>query len=282
MADGWGYIWGESGQTWTSAKQRAATRETTIKYGSKWIGHRVSDCSGLAYWAFRQLGGTMYHGSNTIWNQYVTGRCELKDGKRTDGEPMLPGDPVFLVQMKDGEKNRHHIGYWCGDTVIEAKSTYYGVVTSTLTQWHETAHWVNVEYEGGQIFVQHPTLRKGDSGPDVVYLQTLLCSVGDPITVDGKFGSGTEKAVKDFQKQYGLTDDGVVGQKTWAELYAATGHDEDPDIWDPDAPEIVTPPAVDGPAPALDTVTVSRDDWNAIRAAVAVLSQVVKKYESVG
>lgn len=29
------------------------------------------------------LGGHIYHGSNTIWNEYVTGRCDLKFGVRT-------------------------------------------------------------------------------------------------------------------------------------------------------------------------------------------------------
>ena len=26
-------------------------------YGSRWIGHWVTDCSGLFYWAFKELGG---------------------------------------------------------------------------------------------------------------------------------------------------------------------------------------------------------------------------------
>ena len=33
--------------------------------------------------------------------------------------------------------------------------------------------------------------------------------------VDGDFGSGTEKAVKNFQKEHGLTADGIVGKDTW-------------------------------------------------------------------
>ena len=112
--------------------------------------------------------------------------------------------------------------------------------------------------------MNHPTLRKGDSGPDVVYLQTLLCSVGDPIAVDGKFGSGTEKAVKAFQTQYGLTADGVVGPVTWDALEKATGHHGDEDTNVPGK---------------FDTVTISMADWNAIRAAVSVLAQAVRKYE---
>lgn len=265
LAEGWGYIWGTYGQVWTQKNQDAATRETTVKYGSKWIGHRVADCSGLAYWAFRELGGTMYHGSNTIWNQYVTGRCALKDGKRTDGQPILPGDPVFLVKEENGVKNRHHIGYFAGDTCIEAKSTQYGVVTSPLSHWHETAHWGNVEYEGGEVFVIHPTLRLGATGDEVTYLQTLLCDVGDALTVDGKFGSKTEAAVKAFQQQTGLTADGVVGPQTWDALEKATGHEagEDQDEDPGDGPDDVVIPraAFDRIIDALGTIDSILSDY---------------------
>ncbi|MFH1359539.1 MAG: peptidoglycan-binding domain-containing protein [Candidatus Omnitrophota bacterium] len=33
--------------------------------------------------------------------------------------------------------------------------------------------------------------------------------------IDGKLGAGTEKAIRDFQKANNLTQDGVVGAKTW-------------------------------------------------------------------
>ena len=35
---------------------------------------------------------------------------------------------------------------------------------------------------------------------------------------DGDFGSGTLAAVKKFQKEKGLTVDGIVGAKTWKAL----------------------------------------------------------------
>lgn len=57
--EAWGYIWGKYGQVWTQKDQNAATRETTVKYGSRWIGRRVCDCSGLIRYAFTENGATI-------------------------------------------------------------------------------------------------------------------------------------------------------------------------------------------------------------------------------
>ena len=36
--------------------------------------------------------------------------------------------------------------------------------------------------------------------------------------IDGKIGSLTREAIKEFQRVHGLKDDGVVGKETWAKL----------------------------------------------------------------
>lgn len=64
-------------------------------------------------------------------------------------------------------------------------------------------------------------LRKGDSGPDVVELQTILLNLDYDLGkwgADGDFGSATESAVKAFQKKYSLDVDGIVGTATLLEL----------------------------------------------------------------
>ena len=63
-----------------------------------------------------------------------------------------------------------------------------------------------------------PVLRKGATGPDVVYLQTLL-----PKWLDGNFGSTTDALVREFQRSEGLTPDGIVGEQTWAALLDEEG-----------------------------------------------------------
>lgn len=157
----------------------------------------------------------------------------------------------------------------------------FGYTFTDFRGWVQDAmdEGVKVNYIDAEAKMDHPTLRKGDSGPDVVYLQTLLCDVGETLTADGKFGSKTEQAVKDFQRLYRLTVDGVVGPKTWDALETATGHDEAPPAED-------EPPENDAPIiPAPDpggTVTMSLSDFNALEAADAVIRQIIKKYEPVG
>ena len=66
-----------------------------------------------------------------------------------------------------------------------------------------------------------PELAKGSKGKSVRALQLLLignnCSCGS-YGADGDFGSATKGAVEKYQRNNGLTADGVVGPKTWAKL----------------------------------------------------------------
>lgn len=117
LAEKWGYIWGGTGQVHTQRAQDSATRAQMIRYGQQWVGRRVADCSGLFWWAYKQLGGYMYHGSNTMWNKYSKAKGKLQNSRRTDGQTLKPGSAVFHVKGND----RHHVGLYVGDgKVIEA------------------------------------------------------------------------------------------------------------------------------------------------------------------
>ncbi|WP_245557816.1 peptidoglycan-binding domain-containing protein [Deinococcus apachensis] len=71
---------------------------------------------------------------------------------------------------------------------------------------------------GAQSVLSWQALRQGDSGRDVVTLQYLLRHAGQILSVDGAFGSGTDTAVRNFQRASGLTVDGIVGGNTWEKL----------------------------------------------------------------
>lgn len=64
-------------------------------------------------------------------------------------------------------------------------------------------------------------LSKGDKGKQVKTLQRLLQGFGYSVGsygIDGDFGNATLTAVKNFQKDNGLTSDGIVGSNTWNKL----------------------------------------------------------------
>lgn len=67
-------------------------------------------------------------------------------------------------------------------------------------------------------------LKKGDSNPNVKYLQYgLFIMCCNPQGIDGAFGDGTYNAVKKFQSNYGLSSDGIVGDGTWGKLCSEIG-----------------------------------------------------------
>lgn len=69
----------------------------------------------------------------------------------------------------------------------------------------------------------YKTIQYGSSGSDVEDLQKRLNSYGYNLAVDGQFGDQTKNAVLDYQKKYGLTQDGIVGSQTWGKLTGGNG-----------------------------------------------------------
>ena len=68
-------------------------------------------------------------------------------------------------------------------------------------------------------------LRNGSSGEYVVVLQTMLNRIARNYPaipriypVDGIFGPKTQQAVREFQRIFGLSSDGIVGRATWYKL----------------------------------------------------------------
>ena len=69
----------------------------------------------------------------------------------------------------------------------------------------------------------YPTLRRGSVSTYVLILQDALNALGyNTNTLDGKFGSNTERAVRAFQSNVSLAVDGIVGCNTWKKLTAAS------------------------------------------------------------
>ena len=200
LEDDWGYIWGTAGELWTAAKQKELERTTDIdramsrKYGKKWIGHWVADCSGLFSWAFKQLGGYMYHGSDTMFRKYTTYSGELIAGKRSDGHELKPGTAVFTYNA--AKKKYGHVGLYIGNgLVIEAEGTIKGVIASPVDKkWTFWGELKGVDYGSEPIPVpagkaivtgKNVALREGPSTSTPVIIRIATGTVVSVAEVRG-------------------------------------------------------------------------------------------------
>ena len=77
--------------------------------------------------------------------------------------------------------------------------------------------WLNID----EADMSNPTIRRGSTGNPVRRAQKRLTLGGyNTNGVDGVFGVATESAVRHFQRDLGLTVDGIVGPATWADIDA--------------------------------------------------------------
>lgn len=79
-------------------------------------------------------------------------------------------------------------------------------------------HNLEVNYIENISSTQLPTLRYGNRGNIVKFLQCYLNLYGNTLEVDGIFGSGTQNAVRKFQQDNSLAVDRIVGKNTWRTL----------------------------------------------------------------
>ena len=171
---------------------------------------RCFDCRGFTRWVLGRVGIKLNGaGCTSQWNDdsnWVE-KGEIKD---------LPAGQLACFFHANG-KTMEHTGFaldgqtvHCSGTVKRGKTTDRGVTHYAIPKGLE-----------GMTPDTRPTLRRGSSGEWVTYLQAKLIQLGYDVGssgADGKFGAKTETAVKAFQKDRGLTADGVVGQKTWAAI----------------------------------------------------------------
>ncbi len=163
---------------------------------------------------------------------------------------------VGLALHKDG-----HVGYTVGDGyAVEWRGFSYGCVKTRIAGRGWT-HWYKlpfIDYDGENsvtLPAGNPTdipvnnalgnrlLKRGMKGSDVKVMQELLLQLGYALPkygADSDFGAETEKAVKAFQKDAGLEEDGKYGDKTHAALMAAVADDDEGEA---DAPGESDPPA---------------------------------------
>ena len=183
LLDDWGYIYGTSGQLWTTRAQedlkaKYAMNPTHYKdyklsaeIGDKWIGHHVADCSGLIVYLCKAYDVSVPHGSNSIWKDSLSEKW-----------PINGSIPVGAVVLKARGTDYYHIGIYVGDgEVVEAQGTKTGVVKSKLDTWSHYGLLKDFDYTDGDL----PELQPGQAVVDVPNDGALKVRQ-KPSTVNGK------------------------------------------------------------------------------------------------
>lgn len=96
--------------------------------------------------------------------------------------------------------------------------------TGMSMKWYDRfAHTADkpVEVVYKYVTVQLRELCEGLQGDDVYTMQRLLFHQGENLETDGIFGTETKITLMHWQKENGLTADGICGKNTWSKLLGA-------------------------------------------------------------
>jgi len=87
--------------------------------------------------------------------------------------------------------------------------------------WDNIVDRYNAIYRGSEKTWPGISLREGSQGSDVAFMQTELNEIDawygnlGTAKIDGVYGETTRLTVRLFQRQFGLTADGILGHSTW-------------------------------------------------------------------
>lgn len=190
------------------------------------------DCSSAVITAWEQAGvpvksrGATYTGNMlSVFkaNGFVDVTAQVN---RSTGAGLVRGD-VLLNTV-------HHTAMYCGDgkeveASINEKGTAHGgkpgdqTGKEFLIRSYRNYPWTNVLRYTDGVAGSKNYLEKGDSGAAVKTMQLMLIECGyscGAAGADGEFGSGTDSALRKFQKDNSLAVDGQYGPASKMKLTA--------------------------------------------------------------
>lgn len=200
--------------------------------GCKWnLPVMMFDCRGFTRKILQMVfSWTLWGG--TVGGQWNDERNWKAKGSIADG---MPKDTLCCLFVYSDKKWKH-TGFGFNDETTECSSG----VQHFDTRNKKWTHWAVPKCIDGDVPTptptptptpaptpdpyKRPTIRKGNRNQYVKELQTDLDRLGYNLGIcgiDGDFGTATEKAVKEFQRDHGLSQDGICGPKTWTALIDA-------------------------------------------------------------
>lgn len=144
-----------------------------------------------------------------------------------------------------GRQSQHYAGvsFDVGQALSQAQRNRIWRTASNLGVWSYvepqsmTPTWVHFDKRYGTpaCSAGFPTLRNGSRGVYVLVLQDALNALGySTRTLDGAFGQNTRTALISFQRNNGLSADGVCGCGTWTRIVnEVVGIGRTPTVIDP-------------------------------------------------
>lgn len=238
---GWPYAWGALGQECTVSNRKSLMNRSSIAAGDKELIRKrcqvlngtdgsckdckyyphdartlLFDCRGFTRWCIQRVGITIQGaGATSQWNTASnwTEKGLIKDA---------PKDRLIVVfqQNQSDHKTMEHTGLALGDEIIHCSVE----VKRGHTYDKGWTHYAVPRGVDGDVPVPEPTfptIRRGSRGTYVTLMQTKLIQQGYDVGksgADGIFGTATEAALKKYQADHGLKQDGICGPASWASL----------------------------------------------------------------
>lgn len=197
-------------------------------------GHKGNGWIGIGYHFYVRKDGSVYRGRPENWvGAHTYGHNSTKLGICAEGnfenESMPEAQKDAIIEL---------LAYLFGKygvlpvlkhkdlsvTACPGKNYPYDAIVSGAKN-RKTETKTETTKEENTVNVTLNVLKKGSEGKQVKALQRMLFAMGYSLGTknpcDGSFGAKTFSAVCAYQKDAGLTVDGIVGAKTWASLLGA-------------------------------------------------------------
>lgn len=205
----------------------------------KYQGKQFFDCRGFTYWLLQQVGVSISATGATT--QYNTASSWIRRGQISD----LPNVVCSVFKYVESQKKMSHTGMHIGNgVIIHCTGVKLGEVQYDATSGNGWTHfavpknlYTEDELNSAELVQPINGLKRGASGLAVTELQEKLNKLGYSCTIDGHYGTNTSDAVKQFQKAYNLTVDGLAGAITRTLILNLT-YDDQPQIVENNIPTV--------------------------------------------
>lgn len=227
-------------------------------YFTQFCNGTTATCDGLSQWGTVTLANRGYTPYEILQNYYGDNINIVRNARVKNINESYPGTPLSIgsagneVDIIQEQLNRISKNY-PAIPKINARNAIYDEetaaavrkfqqifdlpVTGTVDKatWYKIKRYYNAVKRLGELkseglsfeeaeFFYETALKYGNTGIGITTLQYYLNMIAyfNPnlslFTIDGVFGDETLNAVNNFQREYGLPVDGVVGRETWNKI----------------------------------------------------------------